>query len=709
MDFSQCKTVSTVPTRKKKKHALLNYPIFIDTETSKHIEKDANGKVTVAYGWVYLYGLEFAGLFKTGRTPTELIKDLEEIRDHYGCSAEGTHIVVYIHNLSYDIQYLKDFLIKRYGGVYDMLAIATHKFITFSCDAFEFRCSFKLSNRSLAKWAKDLGVQSQKAVGEIDYTETHYQTEPLEENQYHYLKMDVLTLRDCVLEQMRLYGDNVQTIPLTSTGYVRRVTRKNFRKTKGNVEKFRKTQLSLQAFTFCWREFSGGMTHGNRFHAGEIVKGKIRHADFDSHYPTQQRARVFGFPASRFMLLYDENDKKRGEVWTIKKLLSYAHDNCVLVEIALRNIKIKEGVTLPYAQASKFIEGKQRDWKRPITDNGRILQSFGTSVVVYNEIDLTILNEDYTFDYEILTIFSAKRGAVPQYIGETVDYFYSEKTRLKNEVKRLKKENASEDVIREAEKSLLIVKQMLNGIYGMTATLPCRCNYSMNTLGEWSEEVLTPELMKEKLHQYYGNFNSFNPYQVGIYTTSLARYQLWYVIKHIIGYENFLYCDTDSCFYISTEENERKLAEYNKRINAAAIKNGAYITLPDGTRKVYDNFADEGEDITEFVFLHAKAYCYKCGEKMRLVVAGVPDITNGVTREQELGTIENFKSGFTFRINGGTRAIYTEGLPHTITENGYKIELASACLIENSEKTLHDEISTEGFLYVDDGERFDLL
>lgn len=709
MNFANCQEVTVIPSRKKKKHALLNFPVFVDTETSKHIEKDANGKVTVAYGWVYVYGIEFAGEYKTGRTPTELINDLETIRNHYGCSAEGTHIVVYIHNLSYDIQYLKDFLIRRYGGVYDMLAVSTHKFITFACDAFEFRCSYKLSNRSLAKWAKDLGVTSQKAVGEIDYNEVHYQTEELAKNQYHYLKLDVLTLRDCVLEQMRLYGDNVQTIPLTSTGYVRRVTRKNFRKTKGNVERFRKTQLSLRAFTFARREFSGGMTHGNRFYSGQIVKGNIRHADFDSHYPTQQRARLWGFPVSRFMLLYDHNDRKRGEAWTIRKLLSYAHDNCCLVEIALRNIKVKKGVTLPYAQVSKFLEGKQSDWKRPITDNGRILQSFGTSVVVYNEIDLSIINEDYDFEYEILTIFSAKRGAAPAYITETVDYFYSEKTRLKNEVKRLKAESASDDLIREAEKSLLIIKQMLNSVYGMTATVPCRTSFFMDTNGNWSEEVLTPELMEKKLKEYYGNYNSFNPYQVGIYTTSLARYQLWYVIKHIIGYDCFLYCDTDSCFYISTPENEKRLAEYNARIHQKAIDNGAFITLPDGTRKVYDCFADEGEEITEFVFLHAKAYCYKCGEKMRLVVAGVPDITNGVTREEELGSIENFKNGFTFRINGGTRAIYMEELPHIINENGYKIELASACIVENSEKTLHDELNKEGFLYVDDDEEFDLL
>lgn len=703
-----CEPVTVIPTRKKKKHALLSAPVFLDTETSKHVERDKNGKVTVAYGWVYVFGLEFAGVYYEGRTITELLTVLEEIRDANGCSADGTHIVVYVHNLSYDLQYLKDWLIKRYG-MFEMLATAVHKFITFTVDAFEFRCSFRLANRSLDKWAKDLGVTSQKAVGEIDYTETHYQTEPLSEAQHHYLKMDVLTLRDCVYEQFRMFGDNVQSVPLTSTGYVRRATRKNFRKRKGCVEDFRKTALSTGSYIFCCREFSGGMTHGNRFYRGRIVKGKIRHGDFDSHYPTQQRARKWGFPASRFHLHYDHNDKRRGDSWDMHRLLDFAHGHCMLIEIAFRNIKVKPGVTLPYAQASKFIEGRQADWKRPIIDNGRILQSFGTSIVVVNEIDLTILNEDYTFDYDVLTIYAAKRGPIPDYIAETVDYFYSEKTRLKNVVKKLESEHADPEKIREAKKDLQLVKGMLNAIYGMSATRICRTNFSMDTLGNWTEEPLTVEMIEDQLSKYYKNFNSFNPYQCGIYTTALARYQLWYVIKYVIGYDNYLYCDTDSAFYIETPENKKRLEEYNAGLRANAEKNGAYIELEDGTRKYYDNFADEGEDITEFIFLHAKAYAYKTSDgELKITVAGVPQITNGVTREQELGCIENFKNDFTFTINGGTQAIYTEAMPHTIIENGYPLELASACIIENTTKTLHDELGKEEFLYAEDFE-FDLL
>ena len=531
----------------------------------------------------------------------------------------------------------------------------------------------------------------------------------MNENQHHYQKLDCFTLRDCLFEQMRLFGDNLQTIPLTSTGYVRRIARKNFRKRKGSVEQFRKTQLSPTTYVMCRKEFAGAITHGNRFYMGQIVKGIIRHRDFDSHYPTQQRARQLGFPASRFMLYFGERSRKKGKKITVEKLQSLVKEHCFLVEIAIKNLRVKDGVTLPYAQASKFIDGRQSDWKRPLLDNGRILETYGTSIVVLNEIDFSIIAEDYNFEYEILSVYTAKRGPVPEFLVETVDEFYREKTRLKNKVKQLKKSGAPQKEIDEAERDFLRVKGLLNSVYGMSATNIVRQEISMDSNGIWSEEELTIETLKEKLYRYYGNFNSFMSYQLGCWTTSLARWQLWYVVKYVIGYENYLYCDTDSCFYISTPEIEARLNAYVSDCQRRSEAKGAFIEV-DGIRKIYDRFDDEDEDITEFCFLHAKAYCYKTSDgELHITVAGVPKETNGITRAEELGSIENFKSGFVFKINGGTRAIYTEARPHTIIENGHKLELASACLIENVEKTLHDEISMKGFLYEDDDGQFDLL
>lgn len=705
--------VTILTTRAKRKHNLLSVNINVDTETSKHIEYDGN-TVTKCYGWIYLYGLEFAGAYSEGRTPSDLIRDLETIRDAFGCSEDGTHVVVYIHNLSYDIQYLKDFLIQRYGGEYDMLAVASHKFITFRINAFEFRCSYKLSNRRLAKWAEDLGVEHQKQTGEIDYTETHYQDEPLAKEQHHYLYYDVMTLKDCIREQMRLFGDNLLTIPLTSTGYVRREIRKKYHKERGAVERFKKTRLTATHYVLCRREFAGGLTHGNRDFAGDLVRVSeiqkqdkykdvtgIRHRDFTSHYPTQQRARLWGFPKTRFMLFYDKGVKDRK--LTLTELMKHAQQNCLLVEIAIHNLKVKPGVTLPYAQAYKFIEGKiSSGWVRPVEDNGRLLTMPGTSIVVLNELDLTILIDQYYFDYEILRVHSATRGCIPEYLKETIDYYFKEKTRLKKVVKDLKKSGADPDRLREAERDLLIVKQLLNSIYGCTATQSVRTAITMDTNGVWSEEVLTPELLESKLKDYYNNYNNCTPYQLGCWTTALARYQLWYVVSKVIGYDHFLYADTDSAFYLSTPEIEQRIEEYNARHRDQAEKDGAYIEV-DGHKEYYDYFDDENENITEFKFLHAKAYAYITEENgLKITVAGVPDIVDGVTRETELGSIDNFEPGFVFRKCGGTRVIYSEGFPHTIEEDGHVVELAGSAVLENVTKTLNSDIERTNIFYDDE-------
>ena len=690
--------VSIATTKSKRKHNLLSLPVHVDTETSKHIEKDKDGNVTMCYGWIYLYGLEFAGAYTEGRTPTELLNDLELIRNHYGCSKEGTHLVVFIHNLSFDLQYLKDFLMDRYGGDYDLLAIAPHRFISFRIDAFEFRCTLKLSNRSLDKWAKDLGVENQKAVGEIDYEEKHYQDEPLSPEQHHYMRQDVLTLRDCVREQMRLFKDNLQKLPLTSTGYVRREIRKNFRAERGSVERFRKCALDENTYVMCHSEFSGGLTHGNRFYAGEIVEGNIQHCDFRSFYPSQQRAKVLGFPKGKFQLYFR---RRNGHTMTLKRCFEYAEKHCLLIEITISDLKIKKGVTLPYAQSCKFVQGKVGQWSQPmIEDNGRILQMFGASTVVLTELDLTILVDEYTFGYTIHRVYSATRGSVPNYLAKTVDYYFSEKCRLKELLEHLEK---GTDEHCEAKKSYALVKAMLNSIYGCTATNIVRTSYYMDTNGNWSEEELTAELLSEKLEKYYKNFNSCMAYQHGIYTTSLSRFQLWFVVAKVIGYENFLYCDTDSAFYLSSPEVEARIAAYNKKHEEDAIANGAFVEV-DGQRIVYDQFENEGENITRFVFLHAKAYAYEDQDGLHCTVAGVSEKNHvsGVTREQELGSLEEFKAGKKFIECGGTRSIYVEGKPHIIYEDGHKIELAGSCVLDGVSKTLSCEIEKSTILYDDE-------
>ena len=168
------------------------------------------------------------------------------------------------------------------------------------------------------------------------------------------------------------------------------------------------------------------------------------------------------------------------------------------------------------------------------------------------------------------------------------------------------------------------------------------------------------------------------------------------MIRDIIGYENFLYCDTDSCFYVDDENNtiEKKIEELNKKWLKENEEKGFYIISND--KKVnYHQFDNENEKIVSFRFLHSKCYAYefinKKGEKeLKCVIAGVVAKKGKVTREQELGSIDNLKSGKQFVKCGGTRAIYTES---GIFEYNGNI-CSSSCIIVPDTKTLSNDIES---------------
>lgn len=195
------------------------------------------------------------------------------------------------------------------------------------------------------------------------------------------------------------------------------------------------------------------------------------------------------------------------------------------------------------------------------------------------------------------------------------------------------------------------------------------------------------------------------PYQYGIYTTAHARKALFDLIASV-GYENFLYCDTDSIFYLKTEETEKAVAKYNEKIKERALEAGAYID---------DNIlgvATAEPEIRAFRGLHAKCYAIeeknKKGEfELKVIIAGIPKQSikwiDGKpvkkTNAEELGTIDNLEDGFVFRHCGGTRTIYNESERKVVNINGHETVLASSAIIEKIAKEISDTMFTRGADY----------
>lgn len=682
--------ISSVLAGTKHKPPLLTEAIYLDTETSNNYDADTGEGYTWMYQWAFRWCRETA----YGRTPEQLFEALERVDRANGLTREGIQCVIYIHNASYDLSYLMPYFRDRYG-LGKILATAAHKIITFESGPWLVRCTYYLSNRSLYKWGADLQIRHGKKKGLIDYNVRRYQDSPLYRKDWVYQIYDVIALEECVLAEMTAEQDNLKSIPLTSTGYVRRDGRRLAKADKNERKEFLKTRMDMEVYQANRFAFSGGLVHGNRFVSGDIVEDTIDHYDFRSDYPSQERARILGFPEGPWEKYYEYDV---GTTCTWQELDDLRAENCELITVLLGPVEIKPGETLPYLQESKCLLGADTSYKSVVVDNGRVLKSTGYTCVTFTELDWEILRKQYNMpDMKILRVFLSRRGPIPPYLKTLIDHYYKEKSRLKDLAASLPEGPEKEDV----EISLTKAKNRLNGIYGMCATDPVRLEFSVDPdTWEWEHTELTGELVTEKLEEFYKNRNNFMRYSIGVYTTAWARFDIM-AFYWLIGPERFLYADTDSIFFRSSPEIRERIAEENRKREEAAIKNGAFIEY-DGKRVTYDAFETEKynkkpERIKRFVFLHAKAYAYeRDDDSMKITVAGVAKSDGKkTTREKELGSLENFKAGFVFRKCGSTAAVYLVGEPEIVTVEGHRISTAGGCVLVPTTKTLHDEFNRD--------------
>ncbi len=164
----------------------------------------------------------------------------------------------------------------------------------------------------------------------------------------------------------------------------------------------------------------------------------------------------------------------------------------------------------------------------------------------------------------------------------------------------------------------------------------------------------------------------------------------------LIGYENYIYADTDSIFYFSNDEIEARIESKNKEFRDECDKNGWYIEC-EGKRVYFNQFELEKEDIVSFRFLHAKCYAYEVNRdgkvELEATIAGVTKYgKNGCTRVKELGSIDNLVEEKDFVKRGGTAVTHLNSLVREKEIDGHTIELASAAIIKETTKTLHDAL-----------------
>ena len=615
--FDSLKEESPGRGRKKKKrycHAVCAF----DIETSNLPDIHQN----IMYIWMFQIGEKTL----IGRTWDEFRRLVKEIQDRVKYT-----LVVFIHNLSYEHEYLKSVL-----DLEDVFSLDERKILYSHCGKIEFRCSMLHSNMSLRKYLEKMDVPTQKK--ELDYDVIRYPWTELTDEEMDYCVSDVKGLVEAITKEMESDQDNLHTFPRTSTGYVRRRSKMALQA----YSKYVKQNIpDLETLLMLQRAFRGGNTHGNRFYAMRIVEDS-QGWDIASSYPSS-------ILTEEYPTGFEDADPE-----TLPKYLNSKY--CALMDIQMWNVKLKDPLWgCPYLAVAKCsrLSGYTDDY-------GRILDAKYLEMTV-TEVDLAIIRSEYDFDFKCTKLKVSKKRRLPVAFRKLVWDMYEQKTELKG----------------VDEYTYQKFKNMVNSLYGMTVQNPIKPVYWYNPETKLMEldPLKTPEALLQR-YQAHG----WLLYQWGVYTTAYARLKLEKGL-HAIPPERFLYCDTDSIKFFG------EVPEGLKTLNASLLRDEYTAKDRKGKKHPIGIFEYEGH-YRRFAHMGAKKYAYEDDNgKLHITIAGV----NKEKGPAELGSLENFRPGFVFRESGGQQAFYneTEDLPgKTLSIDGHTVELTTNVYLERSTYTL---------------------
>lgn len=250
--------------------------------------------------------------------------------------SEHERIIIFVHNLSYEWQYLKSVLDFDPEGVF---AMDDRKVLYARYGRIEFRCSYMQTNLSLDSLTKKFNVQHQKLSGsEYDYTRIRTPDTVLTDKELQYCINDVVGLTEAM--EKRMNGESFHSLPYTSTGYVRREIKKSMYRVRAWLVNI---QPDLEAYTMLLEAFRGGNTHANRKYVGRIMTN-VKSIDKSSAYPSSQV--MYMMPVSRF--LKEDNLSIDHLIELIEK-----RKRACLFRIRFWDLSANEDVFFPYISRHK--------------------------------------------------------------------------------------------------------------------------------------------------------------------------------------------------------------------------------------------------------------------------------------------------------------------------------------------------------------------
>lgn len=616
---------------------------------------------SVMYIWQLQLGV---GCTVIGRSWKELRRCLQRIRS---LLPEGVWFVLLVHNLSFEFQFLRGFYKFRSAEVF---AVDKRRPLRVDMEKFriEFRCTYLHTNMSLGVYLDKMGVEHPKQAG-FDYEKKRWPWTPLSDQEILYAVNDVRGLVEAYTIEMMHDGDNLYSVPATSTGYVRRDVKKAMSRLRFG---FVRDQLpDLELFTMLREAFRGGNTHANRYYSGQLLRD-VGSYDRSSSYPDVQLN--CEFPIGRFRKVPHEI-----RLAELEDLINRRH-KAVVMRIALWIVRLKDPLWgCPYLAVDKC-----RRIYGGAEDNGRILRADYLETTI-TDVDFKILIQEYDFDgVKIIDCAYARYGQLPEPLKNCIRTYYKLKTALKG--------NKEQALLYEKSKN------KLNSIYGMSAQSPVKFSivYGSGPDGWDLDDSLTVEELLEKSKK-----RAFIPYQWGVWTVAWARYRLEQGIRLVSDPDNpdrskrcdFVYCDTDSVKFIGHPD----FSKLNNELRSLSIEHEAWADDPAGIRHymgVYE--ADDGYPVTEFATRGAKKYvCRHPDGKLEATIAGVAKrgaVTGGEELEEAGGISAFLLPEFVFTKAGGTAVVYNDHDRYFVRIDGHRLQVRECVTILPDTYTLSDTV-----------------
>lgn len=589
-----------------------NIPCAFDIEVSSFYY---NGEKRAC---MYIWQFGILNWVTYGRTWEEYITFLKAISAVMSLSKE-LKLICYIHNLSYEFQFMRQqfewekvFFLDKRKPVYAVSTLGV-----------EFRCSWKLSSKSLKKVGEDLQkYTAHKSTGDLDYSLPRHSKTKLTDQELGYCENDIRVLLAYIQEKIEIDG-SIANIPLTNTGYVRQHCRKIcFKKRKIYQAAIHGLNLVLPEYLMLKDGYAGGFTHGNASYVHEGLYNKIQHnvvsKDFTSSYPA--------------VMVLEKFPMSTGEEVT-ELTMSEFHRSlkyfCCLIEVTFYDVESK----LKFEHPLSLSKCKKYNKRLIEVDNGRVVSAPQLTTTM-TEQDWFTFREFYKVsNFDIHRLIRYRKSYLPRSFILSILELYRDKTKLKG---------------KEGEEiNYMIKKNMLNSAYGMTVTDIIRdeiffLNYAKDPFPSEDPEYkdydketidrLKLTKMEEAIEKYNNGNNRFLFYPWGVWVCAYARRNLFTAIKEC-G-KDYVYSDTDSVKYINPEKHAKYFEEYNENILKKIDAVCEYYKFKPEEREGFSpetedhiiktiGFWDDDGVYDDFKTLGAKRYMTRTGNKYKLTVAGL--------------------------------------------------------------------------------------